>query len=73
MIYESFSLEIKTENAAFDDGNCAAEVSRILRTVSEMVEAGIVGASIRDINGNTVGEWSFTEDMDAEPNEVEEL
>lgn len=59
-----FNLEIEVSNAAFED-DCGAEIARILRDVADRIEGmirydakGRYIASIRDLNGNTVGKWS---------------
>lgn len=52
-----FTLSIKTDNAAFEDPN--AEVARILRDAAERVEQGFSRGLLRDINGNTVGDFDF--------------
>lgn len=56
----TFRLYIRTENAAFADGNEAAEVARILREAADQIDnRGIPLAtssrSLHDINGNRVG------------------
>jgi hypothetical protein len=56
-----FKIEFATDNAAFDDDG-AGEVARILRAVADQVEAGGGQGQARDYNGNTVGQWSLTED-----------
>lgn len=51
-----FKLEFEGGDAAF----CEApreEVARILREVATAVDSGRDGGSVRDINGNRVGEW----------------
>lgn len=59
-----FKLEITTANAAFDEieGDAGAEVARILRELAERVESGLPTgdtATVRDANGNAVGEWRY--------------
>lgn len=64
----SFSLEINTNNAAFDDENLGPEVARILSGVAERLAAGdldgiyaLSGDSpLYDYNGNRVGSWKIT-------------
>jgi hypothetical protein len=69
-----FTLTIKCDNAAFSDdgdddnrqtGNAARarEIARILRDLAaDMVhDTEDDGGKLRDINGNTVGSWSFSE------------
>lgn len=57
----AFKMEFSTGNAAFEeDGNY--EIARILRKVADQVILGETEGIARDINGNTVGEWSLTEE-----------
>lgn len=57
-----FRLYIRTDNAAFDDGNKPAEVVRILRDIADRIEAGAevpyFYQTILDINGNDVGRYA---------------
>jgi hypothetical protein len=59
-----FHCEIDTGNAAFDEGSRNTELSRILRSVADSLDAepsdGIGRANVRDINGNTCGNWSVS-------------
>lgn len=63
-----FRVEIETSNAAFSDGEsefAGPELARILRALADRVEGGIPtgdGASLRDVNGNTVGAWAYQSD-----------
>lgn len=45
-------IEIRTTNAAFDD---PGELSRILSRLAEDLSEGKEPATLRDVNGNTVG------------------
>lgn len=58
------TLEIKMDNAAFDDSP-GAEAARILRYAADMVdlqEGGLgVREILRDINGNRVGDFTIEE------------
>lgn len=48
-------------NAAFEDDLRGFEVSRILKKIADYAEQGIdsdFSGNIKDINGNTVGEFS---------------
>ena len=50
------TITMKTYNAAFED--YAAEVARILRDLADRYERDqthLDGATLRDLNGNTVG------------------
>lgn len=61
-----FKLEIKTGGSAFCDPSTgeedevaeAAEIRRILETVSCELETGATSGSVMDVNGNKVGNWS---------------
>ena len=61
-------IEFSTGNAAFNDmetgefskNERAYESVRILKEIVKKIEAGEECGNIRDINGNTVGEWGFT-------------
>lgn len=52
-------ITFRTNNAAFAEGNGTAEVARILRELATEVEdsAGSIDGRIRDINGNSIGEY----------------
>jgi hypothetical protein len=56
------TITIKTENAAFQDGNRAYEVARILRHLADRIGVDLPPQSpkLLDINGNTVGEVKLT-------------
>lgn len=55
------TITIQMDNAAFEDSNAGPEVARILRNLADdMDEGGSLTspgahATLRDINGNTVG------------------
>ena len=51
----SLTIEIETSNAAFADGNEAAELARILREAARKIENGHMGFKLYDYNGNHVG------------------
>lgn len=55
-----FKLEFDTDTAAFDSGAADVEIDRILRRVSYAVRLGEVYGALLDINGNTIGQWSYT-------------
>lgn len=51
-----FTLEIRTASAAFEED--PGELARVLRVVANMVDGAADRrreASVRDVNGNTVG------------------
>jgi hypothetical protein len=59
----TFQVRVDTENAAFDEGNGAPELARILRKVADELEAHGVSMfwyTIRDIDGNDVGRYALT-------------
>ena len=55
-----FTLKINTDNAAFEDAG--PEVARILRDLARQIEteAGEASGRLRDLNGNTVGEYKLS-------------
>lgn len=55
-----FTLEIETDNAAFEDRDF--EVERILRHVAGCVGIGCEEGVILDHNGNTCGYYEFIEE-----------
>ena len=57
----TFVLTINTDNAAFEGGNLAIEIARILRKLADTVERELLASegfsvALRDVNGNKVGE-----------------
>lgn len=59
-----FRVLVNTDNAAFEDDGAsgAHELARILRTVADQLEDGVSKGRVRDVNGNTVGD--FGHDID---------
>lgn len=56
----TFTLTIETDNAAFDD-EPRYEVARILRDAADAYAYnGETAWPLRDVNGNRVGQWTFT-------------
>lgn len=53
-----FSIKIETTNAAFDD-NPEHQLGLLLDKVKTEIEFGFTSGKLRDINGNTVGEWNY--------------
>ena len=54
-------IEFDTDNDAFFEASYI-EIKRILSTIGSQVEQGPPannGGTIRDINGNTIGAWSW--------------
>lgn len=54
-----FNVSIDSGNAAFQDG-VLTEIGRILDAVVDKMWNGQESGSVRDTNGNKVGEWSLT-------------
>jgi len=55
-----FSIQFNTDNAAFDNGTDRAEIQYILYKIkTELTEFKFNGI-IRDSNGNTIGNWSYS-------------
>jgi len=59
----AFTLDISTENAAFDD-DCGAEVARIMRRIAAKLEQGQRDGAAVDANGNRVGSFRLISDQD---------
>jgi hypothetical protein len=57
-----FRVSIRTDNAAFEEGGRGAETARILRELADSLEDGVEAGSLRDINGNPVGDFGFHTD-----------
>ena len=55
---DMFTLTIETGNSAFD-GDPAPELARIIALAAGNIAAGVTGAYVHDINGNTVGRWDI--------------
>lgn len=52
-----FALRINTDNAAFED-DANEELARLLEKAAQRLRAGYQCDSLRDANGNSVGEWT---------------
>ncbi len=61
------TLNIDTENAAFDGRDAEAELARILRKLADQIETGLTDIDdgersgtgfVYDINGNKTGTWA---------------
>lgn len=64
-----FKIQIATGNDAFDEqeGNAGPELARILDEIADRIRNGVADndfANIRDINGATVGDWSYASEHD---------
>lgn len=75
------TIEIDTDNAAFEDDNWGHEVSRILKTTAmKSLRYGreISGVLLRDSNGNTVGSVTIGEEagdpeLDTTPDQAQDV
>lgn len=54
-----FELKFSIDN---DEFHQHPDISRILAAIPVRVLEGSVGGKVYDINGNSVGEWSLSED-----------
>jgi hypothetical protein len=52
-----FTVNLRGDGEAFDYGNKETEVARILEATIEKIELGSTAGVLKDINGNSVGEW----------------
>lgn len=50
-------IEFTTDNASFENDGLKAEARRILADIASRVEIGQREGSIRDLNGNRIGQW----------------
>ena len=61
-----FIIRIGMENAAFSEGNEGTELARILRKLADRIESAGEAPrcfeNIRDVNGNTVGQYAAKPD-----------
>ena len=55
----SIAIQFETDNAAFEDD--PAEVRWILHEIAARIQSGDTIGQIRDINGNTAGDYCFKE------------
>lgn len=55
-----FKLQFSTENAAFEGDSKWMEIDTILRAVADRAGDGQTSGTIRDSNGNRVGQWELT-------------
>ena len=53
-----FVLKIEADNEAFQP-DPRVEVARLLRRAADKLEQGDMAGTLRDFNGNTVGEFTF--------------
>jgi len=55
-----FKLEFNMDNDAFRFYP-ESTAAQMLRDMADQIESGLVFNTIRDINGNTIGKWEFTD------------
>jgi hypothetical protein len=71
-----FTLNIDCDNAAFGD-EPENEIIRLLNEVAERLGRGFYSGKVRDVNGNTVGDFDLEVDEEDEdggiPDEVQEI
>jgi hypothetical protein len=59
----ALTITLNTDNEAFET-HAEYEVARILRELADRIESGDIdddGASIHDVNGNTIGQLTVEE------------
>lgn len=56
-----FKVEISTDGPAFENDRerYGAAVRRVLRTLHADLWAGLLGGSIKDVQGNVIGAWRY--------------
>ena len=59
-----FKLEFETDNAAFD--NLEAATNNTLREIAGYIIAGYTEGIVRDSNGNKIGSYALTQQVQAE-------
>ena len=59
---QTFELRIETGNAAFDDDARGELVATLLR-VAAAIENGESARQVRDVNGNRIGSFAWTEKL----------
>ncbi len=60
-----FVLKIEMGNSAMSTrSQVIGKLKELARDLTKTYDASVVGASIRDINGNRVGSWEFVSDDD---------
>ncbi len=57
----SFNISFDSSNAAFGDNREEAldEVTRIVKEVMTKIQNGREDGVVKDLNGNTIGDWNF--------------
>jgi hypothetical protein len=59
-----FSLQINTDNAAFQDADKRWEIARMLRALADEISRTTLTGGFLDSNGNCVGDWKFEASQD---------
>ena len=57
--YRGYTVEIETDNDAFQDGNCDYEIERILKKIADKIAQGQEPTTEMDINGNRVAKITY--------------
>jgi hypothetical protein len=64
---KSIQINFSTENSAFQEMGEGSEIARILRVLANKFEDELIEVDgyekIRDINGNVIGQVTFTKDL----------
>ena len=55
---QHISVKFCTDNAAFDD-NAGPEINQAFSKVMIAISRGDTEGTIKDTNGNTIGQWSW--------------
>lgn len=57
-----FKLEFDCGNAAFEGDGLRCEVPAIIREVAALTRGGAREGIVRDVNGNKIGQWGFSDE-----------
>ena len=52
----SVNIQFSTDNEAFCNGNMESEIRDILEHIAHKIDQGYLKSTIRDVNGNQIGE-----------------
>jgi hypothetical protein len=67
LMSKSIQINFSTENSAFQEMGEGSEIARILRVLANKFEDELIEVDgyekIRDINGNVIGQVTFTKDL----------
>lgn len=62
MTYDKLTLTFSMTNAAFEDYP-RQEAAQVLRKIAGQLENGHEYGNIKDVNGNTIGQWDLHADQ----------